>query len=91
MLNGQSAYRFAGVNYLLTRTIRAEGTESKTGTMIYTFEDEGALTRYCKLPSSGDCAYPNALQVGNEMWVSFHSMHEGPASIYLAKVPLKAK
>lgn len=88
-LNGQSAYTFEGVHYLLTRTIRQEGEELKLGTMIYTFDDAGRINPYCKLPSSGDCAYPNALQVGNEMWVSYHSSHEGAANIYLARVPLK--
>lgn len=89
MLNGQSAYTFKGVHYLLTRTIRRDGKTQHLGTMIYTVDDEGKITPYCKLPSKGDCAYPTALQVDKEMWVSYHSSHEGAANIYLARVPLK--
>ncbi|MBM4068876.1 MAG: hypothetical protein FJ271_08010 [Planctomycetes bacterium] len=91
MLNGQSAYTFDGVHYLISRTIRREDKKEFVGTMIYTFDADGKLTPYCKLPASGDCAYANAIRVGDEMWVSYHSAHEGTANIYLARVPLQGK
>lgn len=51
--------------------------------------DEGRLTPYCRRPSGGDCAYPEAVKVGDEMLVSYYPSHEGNTNIYLARVPLK--
>jgi hypothetical protein len=59
-------------------------------TMIYTYADRKA-TLYCKLPSGGDCSYAEAVEVGDEMLVSYYSSHEGRTSVYLARVPLKLK
>ena len=36
----------------------------------------------------GDCSYPEAVQAGQEMLVSYYSSHEGTTNIYLACVPL---
>jgi len=55
---------------------------------VYTFAD-GELTPYCALPAGGDCAYPAAVQVGDEMFVSYYSSHEGSTNVYLARVPLR--
>lgn len=85
-LSGHSVYTFRGVTYLFSRSMDASG--KKTGTMIYTFAD-GALKPYCALPSGGDCSYPSAVEVGDEMLVSYYSSHEGTTNIYLARVPLK--
>lgn len=83
-LSGHGIHTFRGVTYLLSRTMEGK----TTGTMIYTFED-GELRPYCALPSGGDCSYAEAAEAGDEMLVSYYSSHEGAASIYLARVPLK--
>ncbi|MBM3891098.1 MAG: hypothetical protein FJ388_18450, partial [Verrucomicrobia bacterium] len=83
-LSGHGIHTFRGVTYLLSRTMEGK----KTGTMVYTFED-GELRPYCALPSGGDCSYAEAVEVGDEMLVSYYSSHEGTANIYLARVPLK--
>jgi hypothetical protein len=85
-LSGHSVHTFKGVTYLLTRTMDY-GTR-KAGTAIYTFAD-GKLTLYCVLPSGGDCAYAEAVEVGDDMLVSWYSSHEGATNIYTARVPLK--
>ncbi|MBI1903850.1 MAG: exo-alpha-sialidase [Planctomycetia bacterium] len=85
-LSGHSVYTFGGVTYLFSRTI--EGPDKKTGTRVYLYEG-GKLVPYCDLPSGGDCSYPAAVPVGDEMLVSFYSSHEGTTNVYLAAVPLK--
>ncbi len=85
-LSGHSAHTFRGVTYLISRTM--EYPTRKSGTMIYTYPD-GKLHPYCELPSGGDCAYAEAVQVGEEMLVSYYSSHEKGTNIYLARVPLK--
>ncbi len=87
--SGHSAYTFNGVHYLLSRTYQS-GRESP-GTIIYTFGDDGQLAPYCRLPSGGDCSYPAAVQIGQQMLVSYYSTHEGSTNVYLARVPLKAR
>ncbi len=83
-LSGHCVVTFGGTTYLFSRTMDG----SKQGTMIYTFDD-GKLVPWCELPSGGDSSYPAAVQVGDHMLVSYYASHEGNASIYLAKVPLR--
>lgn len=83
--SGHSVHTFAGTTYLLSRTI--DYATRKTGVMIYTFAG-GKLTPYCALPAGGDCAYAEAVQLGDDMLVSYYSSHEGATNIYLATVPL---
>jgi len=85
-LAGHSVYTFAAVTYLFSRTRQDE----KTGTMVYIYED-GRLHPYCRIPSGGDCSYPCAVPMGEEMLVSYYSSHEGTTDIYTARVPLRPK
>ena len=87
-LSGHSVHAFRGTTYLFSRTMDDKG--GNTGTMIYTYAD-GKPTPYCKLLSAGDCSYAEAVEVGDEMLVSYYSSHEGRANVYLARVPLKLK
>ena len=81
---GHSIHTFNGVNYFFSRA--SKGKESVA--MIYTYADS-KLTPYCELPSGGDCSYAEAVQIRDEMLVSYYSSHEGDTNIYLARVPLK--
>jgi len=83
--SGHSIRTFRGVNYFFSRHY---GERSATSTMIYTFAD-GKLTPYCQLPSGGDCSYAEAVEIGDEMLISYYSTHEETTNIYLARVPLK--
>jgi len=85
-LAGHSVYTFDGVTYLFSRTHHEKGT----GTMVYVYED-GRLHPYCRIPSGGDCSYPSAVRIGEEMLVSYYSSHEGATNIYTARVPLRLK
>jgi len=38
------------------------------------------------LPSGGDCSYPGFLVHEGKLWVTYHSSHEGPTSLYLAEL-----
>jgi hypothetical protein len=80
---GHAIHTFKGANYFFSRA--SKGSDSVA--MIYTYAD-GKLTPYCELPSGGDCSYPEAVQMGDEMLVSYYSSHEGKTNIYLAHVPL---
>jgi hypothetical protein len=82
-LSGHGVATFNGVTYLFSRTI--DGSQS--GTTIYTYAD-GKLNPYCRLPSGGDCSYPAAVQICDEMLISFYSSHENATNVYLARVPL---
>lgn len=85
-LSGHCVHTFRGVTYLFSRTMDDSGKQ--TGTCIYTYAD-GKPTPYCKLPSGGDCSYPEVVLVGDEMVISYYSSHEDATNIYLARVPLK--
>jgi hypothetical protein len=85
-LSGHSLHVFRGVPYLFCRTMNDAGADQ--GTMIYTYEND-QLKPYCRLPAGGDCSYPEAVELGDEMLVSYYSTHEGTANIYLARVPLR--
>jgi hypothetical protein len=84
-LSGHCVHTFRGVTYLLSRTM--DYSTRKTGTMIYTYAG-GQLRPYCELPSGGDCSYAEAVELGDEMLVSYYSSHEGTTNIHLARVPL---
>jgi hypothetical protein len=85
-LSGHCVHTIDGVTYLMSRTV--DYKTKKSGTMIYVYVD-GKATPYCELPSGGDCAYPEAVRVGDDLLVSWYSSHEGTTNIYLARVPLK--
>lgn len=58
-------------------------------TCIYTGNNNGVFEEAMVLPSGGDNSYPGMITVGDEVWVSYYSGHEGPnPSIYLAKIPM---
>ena len=48
----------------------------------------GQLTELLTLPSGGDTSYPGLALHEGMLWVSYYSSHEGPTSVYLAKVQL---
>lgn len=48
--------------------------------------EAGTLKEFLALPSGGDTGYPGLVFYDGLLWVSYHSSHEGKASIYLAKV-----
>lgn len=83
-LSGHCVHTIDGVTYLMSRTME----NKKSGTMIYLYAN-GKATPYCELPSGGDCAYPEAVRVGNDLLVSWYSSHEGTTNIYVGLVPLK--
>ncbi len=88
LLGGHSVHVFKGVTYLMSRFNKPD--KGGFGSMIYTFAG-GKLTPYCELPAGGDCSYPEAVEDGANMLVSYYSTHEGTTNIYLATVPLKAQ
>jgi len=85
-LSGHSVTTIRGVTYLLSRTM--DRAAKKNGTMIYTYAD-GKLQPYCELPAGGDCAYAEAVELGDDLLVSYYSTHEGATNIYVALVPQK--
>ena len=62
------------------------------GTYTSLFEldnNTGKVRELLELPSGGDTSYTGFIVVGNELWVSYYSEHEGKTSIYFAKVRYK--
>jgi hypothetical protein len=57
-------------------------------TMLYLLKENQELEKCLQLPSEGDTSYTGFLINNDELWVSYHSTHEGKTSIYLAKVKL---
>lgn len=54
-------------------------------------EDSGTLKELLKLPSGGDTSYPGFVLIGDTLYVSYYSSHEGKSSIYLAVVKVSRK
>jgi hypothetical protein len=46
----------------------------------------GKTSRILKLPSGGDTGYPGMIIIGDRLWVSYYSSHEGKTSIYLSQL-----
>lgn len=64
------------------------GSNAKTS--LFLGNKDGRFEQTLVLPSGGDTSYPGFLVVGDELWVSYYSMHDSTnASIHLAKIPLK--
>lgn len=64
------------------------GSNAKTSLFLGT--KDGKFEQTVVLPSGGDTSYPGFVVVGDELWVSYYSMHNSKnASIHLAKIPLK--
>jgi hypothetical protein len=49
-------------------------------------EEEATLTEFLILPSAGESGYPGLVWHDRQLWVSYHSSHEGRSSVYLARV-----
>jgi hypothetical protein len=60
---------------------------NRTSLFVYKIS-ENKTYRILTLPTSGDTAYPGMYLNGNELWISYHSTHEGSTKVYLAKVEL---
>jgi len=50
--------------------------------------EKATLAECIALPSGGNTGYPGMVLADKHLWISYHSSHEGTASIYLAKVKL---
>ena len=76
-----------GDNYLVGgRQPNAEGT----ATMTLSWLVDDTLKQAAVLPSGGDCSYPGFVPINNGRGLlSYYSSHEGPTSIYLAKLNLQ--
>lgn len=63
------------------------GPNKETKTVVCEVDlDGGALRPLLALPSNGDSGCPGLHWHDGLLWISYHSAHEGKASIYLAKV-----
>ena len=47
---------------------------------------EGSVADFLTLPSAGESGYPGMVWHANELWISYHSSHEGKTAVYLATV-----
>lgn len=62
---------------------------SQPKTSLLVGNKDGRFEQVVVLPSGGDTSYPGFIVVGDELWVSYYSMHNSKnASIHLAKIPL---
>ncbi|MDR2953896.1 MAG: hypothetical protein LBV43_02310 [Prevotella sp.] len=78
----------AGENFFIAGT-RSYFISSAHKSILLTGDTDGRFQEVYMLPSGGDTSYPAFLIEGDEVWVSYYSMHETKnASIYLAKFPL---
>lgn len=56
---------------------------------LYEVGSGGQLQRLCRLPSGGDCSYPDFVIRGDTLFMSYYSAHEGHDAIYLASFDLR--
>ncbi len=73
-----------------TTIVASRSLYSTEKTMLFNGNMRGKVEEVCILPSGGDDnSYTSMMQVGDDMWVTYYSKHEGEkASIYLAKIPM---
>jgi hypothetical protein len=64
-------------------------SEGNPKTSLFTLDNHGKAIHLLELPSGNDTSYPGIIVVGDELWVSYYSGHEGRTSIYLAKIKYK--
>lgn len=63
---------------------------SAAKTSLLVGNKDGKFEQVVVLPSGGDTSYPGFVVAGDELWVSYYSMHDSKnASIHLAKIPLE--
>jgi len=66
----------------------SEGEAGPHTALLWLDPATGQFTELLTLPSGGDTSYPGLALEEGVLWVSYYSSHEGPTSIYLAKVQL---
>ncbi len=83
-IGGPNLIRTPGGNWLVAgRRLGSGGPK----TVLWALDPEKAeLKELYVFPSGGDTSYPGLLFVGENLWISYYSSHEGKSSIYLAKV-----
>jgi hypothetical protein len=91
----ETRHRIGGPNF-----IRLPGGELWAGgrshhadgirTVIGRLNLDGSLEPALALPSGGDTGYPGLVWHDDLLWVSYYASHEGKASIYLARIDVRA-
>lgn len=66
---------------------RDEAGASANRTVLGRLTATGFEPELC-LPSGGDTSYPGMVWFEDELWMSYYSSHEGPTSIYVARIEL---
>ncbi|MDR0902132.1 MAG: hypothetical protein LBM92_05115 [Opitutaceae bacterium] len=96
-----SNHRFGGQNLLQLDTgewivgtrdysnMKIAGSWHGAAYLLARLMDDGRLEPLLKLPSGGDCSYPGLAQVGDEIWTTYYSSHEGKTSVFFAKIKIK--
>ena len=74
-------------NGQLLATVRLYDGRERTA-ISWVNHQEGTLKELLTLPSGGDTSYAGMVWHDDLLWMSYYSSHEGPASIYLAKLKL---
>ena len=86
-------YRLGGPNFLFLNkhklVIATRNYGQQASTVILVTDLNGKVIKTIKLPSGGDTSYPGMVIYKKKLWVSYYSSHEGKASIYMARIPLK--
>jgi hypothetical protein len=59
--------------------------------VVWVDPENGQLTEFATLPSSGDSSYPGMVWHDYQLWMSYYSSHEGKSSIYLARIDIPQK
>ena len=69
--------------------IGSRAYDNGVATALYRLDEQGQMIEIVRLPSGGDTSYPGFAILGDTLWFSYYSGHEGKTSIYLAKFSLE--
>lgn len=88
-------FAIGGPNFILLPDGRwiagCRHTVDGTSRTVLAIMTRTGLEPFLTFPSDGDNSYPGLVRMGDELWMSYYSSHEGKASIYLARIRLDEK
>jgi len=65
------------------------GRGNRGGNMLYHVRNNNILDPIYIFPGEGDSAYPGAIQVGDQLWISYYTTNNKRSAIYLSKIAIE--
>lgn len=66
------------------------GERKGNGLVLLSVDETGYYKRLLELPAKGETGHAGLLKYKDEVWISYHSKHEGKEAIYLSRIPISS-